>query len=303
MTSGNPAEALQVEAPLAETGQKKTKRMASAEFWDSYWANLQLPSVVNPDFSFDRCLCRAFKEHVPRGEGKTLLEIGCAPGRWMIWFQQQLGYAVDGLEYLPPACVKTRENLALNNVEGRVFEADFLYHDLPRASYDVVVSLGFIEHFRPAAPVIQKHVELVRPGGLLVMGIPNFRGVNYALCRLLHRDWLRVHNSRIANRRFFRGLGRRFSLDPLWIGYLGGFEPALFEIAPLPPAGDSRIAQSLSRMRQRRNAFAHRVLSRLHRDRDKSLRADFINHWMFSCYLMGVYRQCEEQEEKGEAAS
>jgi hypothetical protein len=44
-----------------------------------------------------------------------------------------------------------------------------------------------------------------------------------------HREWLQAHNSHIASRHYFHELARRFSLEPLWIDYLGGFEPALFE--------------------------------------------------------------------------
>ena len=47
--------------------------------------------------------------------------------------------------------------------------------DLP--TYDVVYSLGLIEHFVDRVSIVERHVRLARPGGLLILGVPNFRGL------------------------------------------------------------------------------------------------------------------------------
>jgi 2-polyprenyl-3-methyl-5-hydroxy-6-metoxy-1,4-benzoquinol methylase len=41
-----------------------------------------------------------------------------------------------------------------------------------------VISFGFIEHFDNPENVIQKHLDLLKPGGILIVGVPNFTGIH-----------------------------------------------------------------------------------------------------------------------------
>lgn len=52
-------------------------------------------------------------------------------------------------------------------VVGDVFQAPF-----PGNSFDLVFSQGLIEHFKDPNPIFEAHVHLVRPGGWLVIRVP-----------------------------------------------------------------------------------------------------------------------------------
>jgi SAM-dependent methyltransferase len=264
-------------------------------FWDRFWSKQPVPAAINLGFSFERCLSRALEAHVRPGGGRRLLEVGCAPGRWMLFFHNELGYSVEGIDYVPAACRKTRENLALSNVPGRVIEADFFRCDLPGESYDAVVSLGFIEHFSDVEGVIARHAALVRPGGTLVLGIPNFRGVNYWIQKVMDRPLLKAHNTSIMSLKFLRGLSRKCPLEPLWVGYLGGFEPALFGRQD-PPAGSGLLGEVGSWVGRKCRWALGVCLGLAHEARNRLKVLDHLNHRLFSSYILGVYRKRHGRE-------
>jgi SAM-dependent methyltransferase len=52
-------------------------------------------------------------------------------------------------------------------VVGDVFQAPF-----PEDSFDLLFSQGLIEHFKDPSPIFEAHVRLVKPGGWLVIRVP-----------------------------------------------------------------------------------------------------------------------------------
>ena len=269
-------------------------RLTDEAFWAQFWAPVRIPARVNRLASFDRCMSRVFRRFLADGEGKTLIEIGAAPGRWLVYFREKMGYAVDGIEYIPSSCRKTEENLAACGTDGRIFQQDFFQNDLPRHSYDVVLSLGFIEHFTDPGPAVEGHVALLKPGGLLVMGVPNLRGLHGAVERLTDRETLAAHNTDVMSVPFLQGLAGRHELVPLWAGHVGGPSPGLISVADAPPAGADGVT---ARLRHRGVLFLRLVLRLLRYVRSALPPLDYLNGPLFSSYLVAVYRYTPRNEE------
>ncbi len=250
-------------------------KLADEEFWNDYWTHLELPSQINPNFSFDRCIDRALSPHL-RGlpAGSTLFEVGCAPGRWLAYFSKKFGLDVSGIDYSGLGVKKTHENLAILGVKGSIIHQDFFAYK-PSKKYDVVVSFGFIEHFDNADLVVKKHLDLLKPGGLLILGIPNFRGVYEPVQALYWPQLLKKHNLGIMEPAFFRRLAEKNGLEVLACGYVGGFEPTLFVKPP--------------RVGLLRNLLIRAPLAVLRRVRSLQL-FDGINHPFFSSYILAVMR-------------
>jgi SAM-dependent methyltransferase len=85
------------------------------------------------------------------------------------------------------------------------------------------MSRGFIEHFDDPHEVVKRHVDLLKPGGYLIVSIPNKRGVNRLLAQLFNRRGLAMHNLDIMRLDTFRHLFDIPSLHTLHCGYLGVF--------------------------------------------------------------------------------
>ena len=140
-------------------------------FWDNYWQNVSGWQNVDLRHSYDRAFDAAFRRWLTPDPKQRLLEIGCAPGRWLIYFHRQFGYQVSGCDSAPQAVEVTRANLQQAQVPGEVLLADLMEASLPAAAYDIVMSLGVIEHFADPWPAIEQHVRLIKPGGTLVSGL------------------------------------------------------------------------------------------------------------------------------------
>ena len=60
--------------------------------------------------------------------------------------------------------------------------------------YDIVFSLGFIEHFNNTRDVILRHVDLLASSGLLLIVLPNLLGLNGWIQRRFDKENYDVHN-------------------------------------------------------------------------------------------------------------
>ena len=184
----------------------------------SYWED-KLESAVEepPEFPFFGMIAR----HLPPGDGRSLLEVGCAPGRSLAQFSAELGYEAFGVDFAGDP-VEIESYLRRHGANlGAVERADFLTW-APARRYDVVTSFGFIEHFAEPASILDRHFDLVEPGGVVVIGVPNFRLGQHALHWLFDRENLRRHQLSCMRRSFFEAACVRHDARLSFLGYCGG---------------------------------------------------------------------------------
>jgi SAM-dependent methyltransferase len=127
-----------------------------------------------------------FSRHLGAFRGGRALEIGCGSSVWLPYFAKAFGMRVTGVDYTKEGIDSARRVLDANRVTGElVFDDIFTAAPGMHARFDVVFSLGVVEHFAEPAEVLSVFSGLVRPGGLLVTWAPNTRGGVVALsCRL-----------------------------------------------------------------------------------------------------------------------
>jgi 2-polyprenyl-3-methyl-5-hydroxy-6-metoxy-1,4-benzoquinol methylase len=204
--------------------------LTNETFWDDFWGEITLPARIEPDVQWYMALAEAFHTYLPPGNDTLrLLEIGCAPGRWLVWFRQAMHYQVAGCDSSPHGISLTRENVRLNGIEVELYQGDMFSNIVPEQAFDVVVSIGLIEHFTETEPVIRRHLEFVKPGGYLALNVPNMAGkLNLFLLRMARMQrFLSVHNLEVMNRTFFEKIARTYGLETVFLNYIGGFDPGL----------------------------------------------------------------------------
>lgn len=247
--------------------------LTDQKFWNKYWKKSEKIGNVSWDFSFERCLIKLFKKELPKNSKESLFEIGCAPGRWLVFFNKNMGYNVHGLDNSKKGVEITATQLKANGIEGGLHQADVMNYK-SHLQYDNVISLGFIEHFtgEELQKVIETHIRLVKNGGRLIIGVPNFRGINEAIQKRADEYILKSHNLGIMNSGFFQQIADRYSLKKRYIGYLGSFEPTLF-IFKNNPGLITRIVLKGFRIMRKIEFF------------------DSLNSPFFSSYLIAIYEK------------
>jgi 2-polyprenyl-3-methyl-5-hydroxy-6-metoxy-1,4-benzoquinol methylase len=248
--------------------------LTNQEFWDNYWENIKLPAVIDLGFYFERCLDKVFSGILKFDNNKALLEIGCAPGRWLAYFHKKYGYQVSGIDNSAIGCQKTMDNLEKQQVKGKIHLADFI-EDEPLGKYDVVLSLGVIEHFENPGLALKRHLDFLKPNGRLIIGIPNFKGANYLIQKSLDKTLLDKHNLKTMNYYFYYNIARDFGLKCSHLKYITGFCPSLFFYP--------------DKYRPGKVGFALRFILKITKWMRETAWFDNVNSPFFSGYLLGVF--------------
>ena len=153
----------------------------------------------------------------------TCLEIGCYPGRFLAIFGE-MGYELYGVDLTERIETLSTWMKAKNYRVGRLWHEDF-FEFKPGRKFDVVLSLGFIEHFTDWEAVLDQHMNLVGPDGFLVLSVPNFLG---SFQNRLHRsldgeNYQRHHIPAMNVEEWVKRLDRhQFKL--IYSGYFGPFD-------------------------------------------------------------------------------
>lgn len=175
-----------------DPGMPSRNELTTVEHWDELWSDeirLRLPSrwLIST-----RNLQKVIRGHVRPGD--RFLEIGCAPGKLLSWVAAELRAEVAGLDYSPRGLSTAKQLFTALQLS-----ADFRCEDLRAttftpASFDVVLSVGVIEHFEDPRAVVQDHLRLVKPGGIALITVPNYRGIYGFIQRYFDAESLLYHN-------------------------------------------------------------------------------------------------------------
>jgi len=166
--------------------------LRSEDEWDQAWKKARLPKTLNTNSLFGFCFDKLMKKHLQMG--MKLLEIGCAGGKFLIYFKQKFDCDVFGIDYSPVGCKLAEKNLALTKTNGTIICDDiFECKGLEKESFDVVFSAGFIEHFDRTEEVIARHIDFLKPGGKVIIGLPTMLGFHGFIFRVFNRELFYKH--------------------------------------------------------------------------------------------------------------
>lgn len=177
--------------------QNNEGRKTEQAHWDDAWQlpiKARLPSRLNVGVLN---VTRLLERHVR--PGNRYIEIGCAPGKMLAWVASVLKAEASGLDYSESGIAKCHKLFNALGLKANLYHDDFFNHHLPPASFDVVTSFGVIEHFDDARPVVQRHLDLVKPGGVALIAVPNYGGLYGLLQHWCDAPNLELHNLEIMN--------------------------------------------------------------------------------------------------------
>jgi SAM-dependent methyltransferase len=175
-------------------GMTANAALTTTAQWDDVWnaAAGLVPRIQTGVFKHHARLLRLFERWL--APGKRFIEIGVGGSAWPAYLAQHFGVEAWGIDNSRPGLELARRAAAevgqgIHLVEGDFFDASLL----PRESFDVVYSGGFVEHFQNSREVMQRLADLVAPGGVVITTVPNLRGLNGGVQGLVDADCLACH--------------------------------------------------------------------------------------------------------------
>ena len=197
--------------------------IAEQEIWDQSYINFQFFEAKDAvtktvDAFLDTC---SFPENT------SCFELGCFPGRYLVHFGKKYKFVVNGIDSTKYLDNRFIEYLKSEGVKvGTVKRADvFDYINTAGKTYDIVYSMGFIEHFEDYLGVLMEHDRLVAKGGLLIIFCPNFRGsFQYKAHKFFDDENLKIHVVPSMNPEQWAEELVMKGYEIISAGYYGGFD-------------------------------------------------------------------------------
>lgn len=144
---------------------------------DHYWNTMQEFDSYEGTWPGEKSKKRSFQVHTRRLKQLArmldkplsdidLLDVGCSTGAFL-HSAMRLGVRAQGVEPAPKAVDRARE-AGLIVHQGMVQD-----QDLPANSFDVVTLFEVIEHLKEPRVILDAAFELLKPGGLMMIGTGN----------------------------------------------------------------------------------------------------------------------------------
>lgn len=174
------------------------KPLTSCDYWDS--KHLSGEKTLPIDIADFRQ--RPFRLIVEKIEalgldGKKILEIGAGGSAILTLLAERnnrSGCEFHGLDYSEAGCRSLEKIAANNGVRIKVHNEDlFCPPQELLSSFDVIYSLGVVEHFNDLPGVLSAQAKFLAPGGLMLSVVPNFTGLLGRLVRRYNKKIFDMH--------------------------------------------------------------------------------------------------------------
>lgn len=173
-------------------------KLTSKEYWDSSYRRggrtVGLPDIGDFRYFADRRIVETLE--AAGLDAKNVMEVGAGDSSLLLLLaKRHPSSKLVGIDYSEAGCESLRSRAVQLQADVSVIQADMF--DPPptlRGQFDVVYSMGLVEHFTRLETVLAALSRFLRPSGVLITIIPNMSGVLGLLAKLWNRQVYDIHN-------------------------------------------------------------------------------------------------------------
>lgn len=143
-------------------------RASTLDHWESYWKGHR--DDIADTYSTGGRLAREVLADGPVA-GQRVLEIGAGSGRDLIELARRGARGIV-LDYSPESLALVRRQAAAQGVPVMLVRADATRMPFRDGAIDVSFHQGLLEHFRDPRPLLAENARITRPGGRVLVDVP-----------------------------------------------------------------------------------------------------------------------------------
>ena len=190
------------------------RKLASNPNWEN-WANYALSTNIR-----GREFAELLRPHLPKNANRYL-DVGSAYGGFLIGFME-LGLEVAGIEYNEKLVHLSQANFKDYGLEDASIKGDILDQELLAhlGKFDVITCIDVIEHVDDVPRAMKNMVDLLNPGGILVLQMPNKDSISnvmadshygiFGITLLKHSDARRFYFCHFPSSNMYYGMGEYY---------------------------------------------------------------------------------------------
>jgi ubiquinone/menaquinone biosynthesis C-methylase UbiE len=137
------------------------------ESYYTHWTRGDVRNQIQLAFRSHYTLFRELMRNKNFNNGKKVLEVGCGRGSISCYFADS-GYKCTLLDISPKAIEVAKEIYKRNKLKAEFIVGDALDLPFESGSFDVVVSIGLLEHFQKIDKLLSEQIRILRKGGIFL---------------------------------------------------------------------------------------------------------------------------------------
>jgi SAM-dependent methyltransferase len=132
-----------------------------------------------------------FKKYGNKNKKYSVMEFGCGGSSYLPYLKNKYkNLELFGIDKSLNGCKLTIQVIDKGRSSSNIVCGDVLKPPYKSNNFNIVYSVGLIEHFDDNKEVLQRHGDLLKPGGLLICYIPNIVGFQGPFFRFLSQKIL-----------------------------------------------------------------------------------------------------------------